>query len=93
MRLSDHDAYRYLRSGLNINLGSRVTDPNDMIDYLAENLARIVMREIAGIVKRKIVKIEARRGPLTKREKKLLARKVLVKRVASVTSKVHSEVS
>ena len=93
MRLPDHDAYRYLRSGLHIGLRRRVTDPNDMIDYLSENLARIVTREIARLVKRKIAKIEARCGPLSRHEKKALAREVLIKRVASVTSKVHSELS
>lgn len=91
--MTDRSAYRYLRSGLGLGYRRGVIDPNDMIDYLSENLARIVSHEIAKIVKRKIVKIEARRGPLSRSEKKALAREVLIKRVTRVTRKVHDEVS
>lgn len=94
MYLSNHDAYRYLRTGLNLGYRRDVlTDPNDMIDYVSENLARIVSQELAQIVKRRVAKIEAKRGPLSRRERKALARQVLVRRVASVTKKIHREVS
>ena len=91
--MPDQNAYRYLRTGLNLTRGNVLAEPNDMIDFISENLARIVTREIAQVVRRKIARVEARRGPLTRKERKILAREVLVKRVAGVTRKVHSELS
>lgn len=88
------DCYRYIRAGSSLGYRRYVlTDPNDMIDYVSENLARIVTQELARIVKRKIARIEAKKGPLTKKQRKALAREVLIKRVASVTKRVHSDVS
>ena len=75
------------------DLRERSPDPNDMIDYVSENLAKIVTRELAKIVKDRIRRIERKWGPMSKRDKKILARYVLVKKVKGVTKKVHDEVS
>ena len=91
--MSDNNAYRFLRPGLKLARRPSVTDPNDMIDYLSENLARLVTREMARIVKRKVARLEARGGPLTRQQKKTLARKILIKRVSSVTRKIHDELT
>ena len=66
-------------------------DPNDMIDYVSENLAKIVTRELAKIVRQRVRRIERKRGPMTKSEKRALARYILVKKVKSVTKKAHDD--
>lgn len=68
-------------------------DPNDMIDYVSENLAKIVTRELAKIVKDRVRRIERKSGPMSKSDKKALARYVLLRKVKSVTKKVHDDVS
>lgn len=86
----------YKRSTKGVDFGDsreRSPDPNDMIDYISENLAKIVTRELAKIVKDRVRRIERKWGPMSKSDKKTLARYVLVKKVKSVTQKVHNDVS
>ena len=75
------------------DLYERSSDPNDMIDYVSENLAKIVTRELAKIVKDRIRRIERKWGPMSKSDKRALARYVLLKKVKSVTKKVHDDIS